>query len=301
MELKHLHTFRIVVSAGSFAGAAKKLNYTQSAIGFQIAQLERELGVALFEKVGRKMTLTQAGERLLPYVEEVFASVDRLRCFEEDISLCRGDIRVGVGETLLCYRMPPVLRELHGRAPEARLFLRSMNCYDIRDALVEGELDLGVFYENVGGFGSSLTAFPLGEWPVRLVASREVARRHPDFITPDRTIPVAFIINEPSCIFRQMFESYLRERSLMLDHTIELWSIPTIVNLVKSGAGVSFLPSFVVEKELKCGELVEIPTEISRPRISAVCAHHKNKWISPLMRLFIDLCRGDAFIPRPAT
>ena len=167
-----------------------------------------------------------------------------------------------------------------------------MNCYEIRDALIAGELDIGVFYENVGGFGSSLTTVPFGQYPALLVASPEVARRYPDFITPDRSIPVPFIINEPNCIFRQMFEGYLRDRSILLDHTIELWSVPTIVNLVKSDAGVSFLPQFVVEKELSSGELVEIPTEMPRPHLSAVCAHHKNKWVSPLIELFMEIGRA---------
>ena len=294
MELKYLHTFQTIVDAGSFARAAEKLNYAQSAITFQMGQLENELGAKLFEKVGRRMALTQAGAQLLPYVRDVFASMDRLRCFEKELALCQGDLRIGVGETLLCYRFPAIVKAFHRRAPKARLFLRSMNCYEIRDALIAGDLDVGVFYEDVGGFGSSLTAVPFGRYSALLVASPEVARRYPDFITPDRSIPVPFIINEPNCIFRQMFEGYLRNRSILLDHTIELWSVPTIVNLVKSDAGVSFLPQFVVEKELSSGELVEIPTEMPQPHLSAVCAHHKNKWVSPLIQLFMDLCKEAA-------
>lgn len=86
-----------------------------------------------------------------------------------------------------------------------------------------------------------------------------------------------------------MFEQYLSEKSIILDHTIELWSIPTIKNLVKNDVGISFLPRFSVQEELDCGDLVEIPTDLVTPMITAVCGHHKNKWISPLMQLFIDL------------
>ena len=165
-----------------------------------------------------------------------------------------------------------------------------MNCYDIRDELFSGGLDLGVFYEDVGGFGSNLAVKPLGDFPVVLVASPEIQNRYPDFVTPDRTIPLPLIINEPTCIFRQIFEQYLRDKSIILDHTIELWSIPTIKNLVKNNVGVSFLPEFTVTEELNHGELVKIPTAISGTKITAVCAHHKNKWVSPLMQLFISLC-----------
>lgn len=290
MELKYLQTFRTIVEEGGFGRAAEKLNYTQSTITFQIGQLEQELSVSLFEKIGRKMVLTKAGERLIPYVDEVLQSIDKLRFFEEDLSECHGDLRIGVGESLLCYRLPPILKEFHRQAPKARLLLRSMNCYEIRNELLNGALDLGVFYEDVGGFGSNLTVHPLGGYPVIAVSSPETKKLCPDLITPDRVIPVPFIINETNCIFRQIFERYLQDKSIILDHTIELWSIPTIKNLVKNDVGISFLPAFTVQEELISGELEEIAADVAENMITAVCAHHKNKWISPLMQLFIDLC-----------
>ena len=283
MELKYLNTFRVIVEEGGFSKAAEKLNYTQSTITFQIGQLERELSASLFEKIGRKMVLTKAGELLLPYVEEVLQAVNKLRCFESDLTECQGDLHVGVGESLLCYRLAGLLKELHLRAPKARLFLRSMNCYEIRDELLNGTLDIGVFYENVGGFGTALTTHPCGSYPVALVASPGVQRDFPDFITPNRLIPVPFIINEPNCVFRQIFEQYLRKKSILLDHTIELWSIPTIKNLVKNDVGISFLPRFAVQEELERGELLEIATDMPDTKITAVCGHHKNKWMSPLI------------------
>lgn len=290
MDLKYLNTFRTIVEEGSFSRAAEKLNYTQSTITFQISQLEQELSVSLFEKIGRRMVLTTAGKHFIPYVDEVLNSVDRLRYFENDLAECGGDLRIGVAETLLCYNSPSILKKFHRQAPKARLFLRSMNCYDIRDELVNGTLDLGLFYEDVGGFGSNLTTYHFGNYPLVLVASPELKKQYSDFITPDQHIPIPFIINEPNCIFRQIFEKYLKDKSILLDHTIELWSIPTIKNLVRNNVGVSFLPRFAVQEELDSGELVEIPTEIMDSTISAVCAHHKNKWVSPLMQLFIDLC-----------
>lgn len=291
MDLKHLNTFRVIVEEGGFSKAAERLNYTQSTITFQIGQLEQELSTSLFEKIGRKMVLTKAGEQLIPYVDEVLSSIDRLRNFEDDLAECTGDLRVGVGETLLCFHLPAILKEFHEQAPKAQLFLRSMNCYDIRDELMAGSLDIGVFYNYVGGFGTSLTTYPLGTYSLALIASQKTKDQYHDFITANQQIPVPFIINEPTCVFRQIFEQYLRDKSIMLDHTIELWSIPTIKNLVKNDVGISFLPRFSVQEELDNGSLVEISTELTDTTLTAVCGHHKNKWISPLMQLFIDLNR----------
>lgn len=291
MDLKYLYTFRTIVDEGGFNKAAQKLNYTQSTITFQMNQLEQELSTCLFEKIGRKMVLTKAGESLIPYVDEILQSIDKLHSFESDLSEYQGDLRVGVAETQLCYRFPAVLKEFHLKAPKARLFLRSMNCYDIRDELLNGTLDIGVFYEDVGGFGSSLVTYEIGTFPTILLASPETQRQFPDFIKPDQVLSLPLVINEPNCIFRQMFEEYLREKSIRLGHTIELWSIPTIKNLVASGVGITYLPLFTVQEELKTEVLKEIGTDMEEPAITAVCGHHKNKWISPLMQLFIDLCK----------
>ncbi len=289
MELKNIQTFQTIVEEGSFSKAAKKLNYTQSTITFQMGQLEQELSTKLFERVGRRMLLTKAGEQLCPYVREVLLSVDRMRCFETDLAEYKGSLRIGIGETLLCYRMPSVLKNFHSHAPNTKLFLQSMNCYDIRDGLLNGSLDLGIFYEDVGGFGDHITAFPFGKYALTLVASPEIKQLYPDFVTPNQKIPVPFIINEQNCIFRQIFEKYLTEKSILLDYTIELWSIHTIKSLVKHNVGISFLPTFTVQEELNNGELAEIKTDLSGTQISAVCGYNKNKWVSPAMDCFVKL------------
>ena len=217
------------------------------------------------------MLPSKAGEQLCPYVRDVLLSVDRLHCFENDLAEYKGNLKLGVGETLLCYRIPSILKKFHLQAPNTKLILQSMNCYDIRDELLKGSLDLGIFYEDVGGFDDSITTFPFGKCSLTLVASPETKRLFPDFTTPGQRIPLSLIINEQNCIFRQIFEKYLRDKSILLDHTIELWSIHTIKNLVKNNVGISFLPTFAVQDEMNSGELAEIKTDISDVQISAVC------------------------------
>ena len=291
MDLRNIQTFDAIVREGSFTRAAAKLNYTQSTITFQMQQLEQELGVRLFEKVGRSMTLTDAGRQLVPYAREVLASVEKLRGFEQELTACRGELRVGVGETLLCYKMPEVLQRFHERAPKARLLLKSMNCYEIRDALLDGSLDVGVFYEDVGGVSGRLATVPMGEYALSAVASPAIAVEFADFATAGQEIPVPFLINEERCIFRQMFERYLASRDIRLSHTIELWSIPTIKHLVSHDIGVTCLPRFAVEEELESGALCELNTRMENAVIHAVCARRADSWMSPLMELFVRCCR----------
>lgn len=294
MELKYLHTFKTIVSEGNFTKAAEKLNYTQSTITFQMKQLEHELSIKIFEKIGRNMILTKAGQELIPHVEEVLNSMTRLSCFSDNLYDLKGGLQIEMGETLLCYKMAPVLKELHQLAPQAKLYLKSTNCYEILEKIRTGKTDLGVFYLNVCDSEEFLQTYPIGEYTMDLVASPRIKERFPDFITPNQNFNLPFIIDEPDCIFRQIFEEYLKSRSITLDHTIELWSIPTIKNLVKNDVGISYLPSFTVEEELKNGELCKIKTAIDSRKLTAVCAHHKNKWVSPLMKLFIQLATNEA-------
>lgn len=291
MEIKYLQTFLTIVEEGSFSKAAQKLNYTQSTITFQVNQLEQEFSISLFEKIGRNMRLTKAGKQFIPYVKNVLNEIDKLYYFEKDLSEYQGELHIGIGETLLCYKLPVIIKEFHNIAPKTKLFLRSMNCYDIRDSILNGTLDLGIFYNDVGGLNSNIISHTIGHYDVILVSSPDMKKKYFDFITPNQNIPVAFIINETNCIFRQIFEKYLQQKLITLSHTIELWSIPTIKNLVKSNTGISYLPKFTVQTELNSGELVEIATDITHSNITAVCAYHKNKWLSPAMKLFIDITK----------
>ncbi len=291
MELKYLLTFKTIVEEGSFTAAAEKLHYTQSTITFQIDQLERELSIKLFEKVGRKMVLTSAGKEFIPRVNEVLGAIDKMHYLNKDVSECEGELHIGVAETYLCYKLPEILKVFVSKAPKARLFIHSMNCYEIRNQLIDGTLDVGVFYKDIGGYGDSLTVKPIESFEITLVASPNTAKRFSDFTTPNSHHKIPLIINEPNCIFRQIFEKYLKDNGIVLDHIIELGSIATIKSLVQNDVGVSFLPKFVVEKELQDGSLVEIETNVEHNKLTIACGHHKNKWLSPLIQLFLD-CLG---------
>ncbi|EFD8878807.1 hypothetical protein CN874_000650, partial [Escherichia coli] len=105
----------------------------------------------------------------------------------------------------------------------------------------------------------------------------------------------SFIINEPQCVFRQIFESTLRQRRITVENTIELLSIESIKRCVAANIGVSYLPRFAVEKELESGELIELPFGEQSQTITAMCAHHAGKAVSPAMHTFIQ-CVEESFV-----
>lgn len=169
MDLRRFITLKTVVEEGSFLRASQKLCCTQSTVTFHIQQLEREFSLQLFEKIGRRMCLTNEGKKLMPHIHELTRVMESIRKAARQDAEPGGELRVATGETLLAYKMPQVLQRFKLRAPNVRLSLQSLNCYVIRDALLNDEVDLGVFYRV--GNDDALTMQQLGEQSLALVAS----------------------------------------------------------------------------------------------------------------------------------
>ncbi len=288
MELRNLRTFQAVVDQGSYSQAAETLGYTQSTVTVQIRQLEEELGVTLFERIGRRMALTDAGARLLPRTREVLAAAERLAAEGRADGVLRGTLRVDMAETLLCYRMQPVIRAFRAQAPQVKLILRSRSCMRIAENLCRGGCDLGLGYD-MSRAGERVEAETLCQCELLLVAAPAFA--HPDFVTPHQFKPVSLIADEPDSLFRRQLEAYLRERDIVLDETVELWSTEAIKRCVMSHLGVAFLPRFVVAEELKRGQLTVLATPVSGLSDPVLCARRRNCRPTPAMELFCRLLR----------
>lgn len=296
MDLKYLATIKAILETGSFQKAATRLNYTQSTVTFQVRQLEAELRVQLFERVGRRMVLTQAGQEILPYIDSVVESVDRLCNFGREKSDIRGVLRVAMPETILIYKSQPILKAFRQQAPRVKLLIRSQNCYLTRNQILNGDIDVAIHYD-VGGYNPTIVAKKLTDFGQALVASPALAVEERDFVTRDQRKALSLISNDKNCISQEVFDRYLKERHIYVENVIELWSIEAIKRSVISNLGVAFLPCFAAEEELRDGRLIELPTALKGKNISAICAHHKNKWMSPAIKLFLDLVDENIFTP----
>lgn len=288
MELKNLRTFQAVVDQGSYQRAAEYLGYAQSTVTARIQQLEQELGIPLFERVGRRMMLTEAGEQALRQIRELLLAADRLREIGREGNVPSGTLRVDMAETLLCYQMQPVIRAFRERAPQVRLIIRSRNCMQIPENVRTGACDLGVGYD-MDWNREALEVESMGQYDIVLLAASGFAE--PDFTTPGQRKAASLVTDEPDSIFRRRLEDYLRRQEIELDVTLELWSIETIKRCVMSDLGFTYLPRFVAEKELADGRLVELKAPISGVPAPALCAWRKERWITPAMELFLRLLR----------
>lgn len=292
MELKYLNTFKTILETGSFQKASERLNYAQSTITLQIQLLEQELSVKLFEKVGRRMELTQAGKDLLPYIDKVLAAVQQMEDYGKRIDELTGTLRIAVPETLLSYEMPPILGAFREKAPHVRLSLQTPNCYEIREQILNGVIDLGVHYD-IGGYGTSLIVERLKSYEFVLTGYPGLDRESQDFITRGQRKDICLLTTDKNSLYHKVFSEYLRMSDITLSGEMELASAEAIKRSVMSNLGVAYLPRFAVEKELEDGVMKELPVGLKNRKIGSVCSYHKNKWITPAMELFITLLKNE--------
>jgi len=290
MDIRHFKTFKSIIEEGNFSNAAAKLGYTQSTVTAQIQQLEQELSIKLFEKIGRNMILTPLGKEMIPYANELLNTVKKIESLGKVGDKITGELRIAVAESLMSYKLQNVLSLFKEKAPNVKLSMVSLNCYAIKNILSNGEVDLGLMY-NVGSQNNNLTTVKLSDFNLALVCSPLFEQEKLDFSTPNQKINTSLIINEVESIYRKIIENYFVNSNIFVNNTIELGSIEAIKKCVASNLGISFLPRFTVEEELENGKLKELMTGCSDTKITAIYAYHKNKWISPAMSLFIEIVR----------
>lgn len=142
MESRHLFTFLVVVEAGSFTRAAQQLDYAQSSVTAQIQALEAEIGLPLFDRIGRRIVLTDAGRRLLPFAQEISKIHEMAKNALRPEADMAGSLKIGAPESLAAFRLPEVIRHYRQRYPQVQIVLKPGQCWELRDLVRSGELDV---------------------------------------------------------------------------------------------------------------------------------------------------------------
>lgn len=287
METRYLLTLTKILETGSFQNAANDLGYTASTITFHIRQLEEEFNIKLFEQIGRKMVLTQAGKDIMPYVHSVLQYVSKIKDYGEEANQLKGDLKVAMPETILVYQMQPVLKEFRLRAPDVNLSLQSYNCYTISNYILNGMIDIGIYYD-VDDRNPSYVEEVLGKYKTSLIASPDL----PNINQISSLSDYSLIVNDDyENICRNKILAILNNQHIKPRNILELSSFEAIKRSVSNNIGFSYVPSFIIEEELKEGQLKELSIGLPEDIITVLCVHHKNKWVTPAMSLFMQLTR----------
>jgi DNA-binding transcriptional LysR family regulator len=293
VEHRQLKTFAAVARTLSFTRAARELGYVQSNVTAQVKALEREFGVPLFDRLGRRVVLTDAGKTLLPYAKKMLDLSEETRAVVAGGSHGEpaGTVRIGATETLSAYRLPELFRRMRSRFPHVEVRFRPVPyTEELKGLVAEGSLDVAFTME--GPVRSAvLRAEALVEEPLLVVAPPE----HP-LATSKRVFPKdlngeAFVLTEAGCRYRQMFGRELARAGVELGAALEFDSVEAIKRCVGAGMGVTVLPAVVVETELSRGELVALRWAGEDLRIQTQVIWHKDKWVSPALAALLSESR----------
>ncbi|MFJ3586216.1 LysR family transcriptional regulator [Streptomyces sp. NPDC090127] len=286
MELRLLVTFEKVATVLSFTRAAADLQYAQSSVTAQVRALESALDVELFERLGSRIRLTDAGERLVPYARRIIELTEEARAAVVETGEPAGPLAIGTMESLTSYRLPPLLELFHHRYPKVRLSLRTTLGDETRKALRQGTYDIGFLMEPETEH-PGLDAEVLAEEPLALVASP----RHPlagrTGLTPRDLAAAQLVGTEPGCPYRDLFERELREWAPPF---MEFGTIEATKRGVAGGLGIALVPRITVARELASGALVELDWKAPFTLFTQI-AWRRGKRLPAHVRLFVEQAR----------
>jgi DNA-binding transcriptional LysR family regulator len=301
VELRQLETFRAVARELSFSRAAAGLGYVQSSVSSQVAALERELGVPLFDRLGRRIALTEAGRVMLEYSERLLDLAREAGEAVADAGVGSGEITgslsVSAPETLLTYRLPELLTVFHEIYPKVRVSLKPTAVGRLvgstRRALEEGRVDVAFVLDVPSVSTRGLSTELLLEEEVSIVAPPAHALASSVPVDPSDLIGETVLLPEApqsGCAYRGRFERQLSEGGVVPRETLEFQSIEAIKRCVSAGMGVTVLPTVTVKAELAAGALSELGWR-EPIRVGTLMAWNEARWASPALRAFLKTSR----------
>lgn len=290
MNIKSLVTFKTILEVGSFQKAADKLGYTQSTVTFQIKQLEEELALKLFEKIGRRMELTQAGKDIMPYIDMILQGAEQISNYGKSLSEISGSLKLAIPDSILIYNMQPFMQAFIHEAPNVQLIVNSIQSGEINPSIADGTADIGINCEK-DSYPESVVHKKLGKYKAVLVASPFANNNLLDFITPHQRKPISLICNEPDGYYQLDMDKYLSEKDILLNPPMKVQSIEAVKRCVMNNLGIAVVPTYSIGEELKNGSLIPIKTELDEKEYNSFYIYHKNKWISPQMELALNLLK----------
>lgn len=251
MDIPNLSAFIAVAETGSFSEAADQLFLTQPAISKRVASLETELDMHLFDRIGRKVTLTEAGHALLVRARNIIQQVeDSKRAIQNLSGHIAGKLSIGTSHHIGLHRLPPVLREFTHRYPDVELDLHFMDSEEACHAIEHGDLELGIVTLPLVP-SKILHTYEVWPDPLDIVINHSHPLAKETKIHPQQLAKYSAILPTRGTYTRQIFEHTLKKHKLDLKVGLSTNYLETIKMMVSVGLGWSVLPRSMLNEELR--------------------------------------------------
>lgn len=290
MELRDLRTFATVARTLNFRRTSECLNTAQSTISARIAGLEEELGTRLFDRLGARVVLTEAGSRLLGYAQKMLDLEDEARTWIMDGAEVRGSLTVRVPESLCIHRMGGAIRSFREQFPLIKLSFITCTLDGLEKDLRLGVTDLAFVYMDAVK-AADLQVECLGVEPLVLAsaAGHPMARRAN--VTPEAFQGASLLLAKGDCSYRRMFEELLAEAGVETGVGMEFSSLAALGLCLSAGMGITILPEVAVRGGLRDGSWSVLSWQGEALETGILMIRHREKWLSPPLRAFMELAR----------
>ena len=289
--LRQFEVFLAVAKAGSFRAAAQAMHLSQPAISQHLGEMEHDLGTRLFDRLGRKVALTEAGRVLEEHAHRLFASLAGAREAVADLSgLKRGSLVLGASTTPGIYVLPRMIATFQKRYPGVTLSLRIGNSALIEEQIRGNELDLGVVGGHPLRVGEECVAAGLLDELVLIVPPRHPWARR-------REIPLSLLegervlVREEGSATRQVTERALQRAGGHIKASMELGHTEAIKQAVIAGLGIAFVSIHAIRGDLAVGRLRATRLKGLRIQRHFHIIHNEARTLSTSARAFMELLR----------
>lgn len=251
MDIPNLNAFIAVADSGSFSIASEQLYLTQPAISKRVSALESELEIQLFDRIGRKVTLTEAGTALLSRARTILQQVeDSKRAIQNLSGHISGKLSIGTSHHIGLHRLPPILRAFTHAHTEVELDLHFMDSEEACNAIEHGNLEIGIVTLPLEP-AKVLQTHEIWPDPLDIVVNQSHPLTLLKTITPKQLAQYSAILPTRGTYTRQIFEHTMRKHKLELKVGLSTNYLETIKMMVSVGLGWSVLPRSMLNKELK--------------------------------------------------
>lgn len=290
MNLSQLKAFLAVVQDGSFSRAAEKLYLTQPAVSKQIQALEETLGMRLFDRVGRSILLTQAGNILHDHAHVAFQTLEEAReTINQLRGLQRGHLRISAASTIGTYMLPQPLGELRAQFPGIEISLAITNKARVVQQVLNHEVELGFVGPPVEPAELEMEEYLLDELVLIMAPTHRLA--HEESVAVAELVEEVFILREQGSGTREIMEEELGRVRVSLKKAMELGSTEAIKQAVAANLGVSIVSKFAISLEILQGRLAVARLPELNLRRQLFVIHHGGRTLSPAAQEFCSLLR----------
>lgn len=295
MTLRHLTIFQAVCQTESVTQAAERLNMTQPAVSLAIRELEEFYGAQLFERMNRRIYLTDAGRTLWQYADTILSQYQESRQVLREArhtATCRFGVHVTFGETLL----PALLQRLSQQLLHVAVRAFVTNTRENEEMLLRNQLDFAVI-DNVRGL-EALHTIPLGREPMSAVCCPDYRPDGP--ITLEQLAGERLLLREKGSGTRDSIDSVFGAAGMTISAFLDSSSTYALLRCAQQGLGVAILPRSLTAEALQMGRLKELTVTGGTFFRRYYLAHHKNKYLTDSVRQVIDLvqdaCRASGLL-----